>query len=121
MKKLKITLKAVSMLLAISIFLASCSSMTVISSSPSDAKVYLDGEFAGNTPYSHRDSKIVGSTTDVRIEKEGFKTFTTSFSKDERVDVGAIVGGVFFLFPFLWTMKYKPTHTYELTPSLSSK
>jgi hypothetical protein len=37
--------------------------------------------------------------------------------KDEEVDAGAIVGGLFLLFPFIWTMQYKPTHTYELTPS----
>ena len=30
--------------------------------------------------------------------------------------MGAIIGGVFLLFPFLWTMKYDPARTYELTP-----
>ena len=35
-------------------------------------------------------------------------------TKDEEVNVGAIVGGVFFVIPFLWTMQYKPLHTYEL-------
>jgi len=40
----------------------------------------------------------------------------TPFSRDEKADVGAIIGGVFFLFPFLWTMKYKPTHTFEMVP-----
>lgn len=34
--------------------------------------------------------------------------------RNERADAGAIVGGVFLLFPFLWTMKYDPEHTYEL-------
>jgi len=45
---------------------------------------------------------------------EGYEDFLGSFSRDEEVDVGAIIGGIFFLFPFLWTMKYKPFHTYEL-------
>jgi hypothetical protein len=31
--------------------------------------------------------------------------------------VGAIIGGIFVFVPFLWVMKYNPTHTYELTPS----
>jgi hypothetical protein len=30
--------------------------------------------------------------------------------------VGAIIGGIFVFVPFLWVMKYNPTHTYELTP-----
>jgi hypothetical protein len=50
------------------------------------------------------------------LEKEGYEPLNTIFSRNEEVDPGAIVGGVFFLFPFLWTMKYKPTHNYELMP-----
>ncbi|QCR21290.1 PEGA domain-containing protein [Pontibacter sp. SGAir0037] len=108
--------KAASLLLASSILFSSCASSTVIQSNPSGAKVYLDGEPVGETPYTHRDTKIVGSGTSVKLEKEGYETFNTYFSRDEEVDVGAIVGGFFFLVPFLWTMKYKPTHTYELKP-----
>jgi hypothetical protein len=48
------------------------------------------------------------------LTKEGYEDFMASFSRDEEVDVGAVIGGIFFLFPFLWTMKYKPFHTYEL-------
>jgi hypothetical protein len=88
----------------------------MIQSSPNEAKLYLNGEPVGTTPYTHRDTKIVGSTTTVRLTKEGYKDFTTSFSRNEEVDVGAIIGGLFLLFPFLWTMKYKPTHNYELVP-----
>ena len=46
--------------------------------------------------------------------KEGYETYNTSFSRDEQADVGAIIGGCFVLVPFLWTMKYKPVHSYEL-------
>lgn len=106
----------ISLLLAGSILLTSCASTTVIQSHPSGAKVYLDGESVGTTPYSHRDTKIVGSTIMVKIEKEGYETFNTYFSRDEEVDIGAIIGGFFVLVPFLWAMKYKPAHTYELTP-----
>jgi hypothetical protein len=38
----------------------------------------------------------------------------SALSRNERADVGAIIGGIFLLFPFLWTMKYNPVHTYEL-------
>lgn len=89
----------------------------MIQSNPSGAKVYLNGEPVGTTPYTHQDTKIVGSTTTVKLEKEGYEPLNTSFSRDEEADVGAIIGGIFVWVPFLWTMKYKPTHTYELTPS----
>jgi hypothetical protein len=93
----------------------------MIQSNPSGAKVYLNSEPVGTTPYSHTDTKIVGSTTTVKLEKEGYEPLNTFFSRNEEVDAGAIIGGIFVWIPFLWTMKYKPTHTYELTPSSNDK
>lgn len=52
----------------------------------------------------------------VKLEKEGFRPFVTTITKDEQVDVGAIIGGLFVVVPFLWTMKYQPVHNYELQP-----
>lgn len=114
MKKSPNITKIVACILAGSILFSSCASSTVIQSYPSGAKVYLNNEPVGVTPYQHRDTKIVGSTTDVRLEKDGYQTLNTSFSRNEDADVGAIIGGIFLLFPFLWTMKYKPSHNYEL-------
>ncbi|WP_160070055.1 PEGA domain-containing protein [Sphingobacterium bovisgrunnientis] len=108
--------KSISLFAASALLFASCASTTLINTTPAGAKVYLDGEAVGTTPYSHKDTKIVGTTTTIKLEKEGFEPFTTTFSRSEQADVGAIVGGVFFLFPFLWTMKYKPSRTYELIP-----
>ncbi len=93
----------------------------MIHSLPDGAKLYIDGEPVGNTPYMHTDTKIVGSTTTVKLEKEGYEPFYTSFSKDEEVNLGAIIGGLFVWVPFLWTMKYKPTHTYEMIPKATQK
>lgn len=118
----KFSIKAVAAFLAGAILFTSCASSTMIYSSPEGAKVYLNGEPVGKTPYLHTDTKIVGSTTTVRLEKEGYRPFHTSFSRDEAVDVGAIIGGLFVWVPFLWTMKYKPSHTYEMIPlSLEQK
>lgn len=103
--------------LAALILLESCASSTVIQSRPSGAKLYLNNAYVGETPHTHKDTKIVGSTTYVRLEKEGYETLQTAFSRDEQADVGAIIGGVFLLFPFLWTMKYDPSRTYELSPA----
>jgi hypothetical protein len=104
------------LLLSGSILLTGCASTTMIQSNPSGAKVYLNGEPVGVTPYEHRDRKIVGTKTIVKLEKEGYESFNTYFHRAEKVDVGALIGGIFVDFPFLWIMKYKPTHAYELKP-----
>lgn len=88
----------------------------MISSVPTGAKLYIDGELVGTTPYKYSDTKIVGNTVNIDLKKEGYQSFYNSFSRTEQANVGAIVGGLFLLFPFLWTMDYKPTHNYELTP-----
>ena len=116
MKKQTVTQKAIAIFLAVSILFSSCASTTMIRSNPTGAKVYLNGESVGTTPYTHKDTKIVGSTTTVELKLEGYETLNTTFSRNEQVDIGAIIGGCFLLVPFLWTMKYNPNHNYELTP-----
>lgn len=116
MKETSRSTKAISIFLAGLVLLTSCESMTMIQSSPSGAKVYMNGEIVGKTPYEHWDTKFTGSTTSIILEKEGFQPFNTSITRDEAVDVGAVIGGCFFLFPFIWTMKYKNAHNYELIP-----
>lgn len=68
----KIINTTVSLMLASSILLSSCASTTIIQSNPSGAKVYLNGEPAGVTPYTHQDTKLVGTTTSLKLEKEGY-------------------------------------------------
>jgi len=105
-----------AVLMAALIFFSSCSSTTLISSEPSGAAVYLNGEKVGKTPYSHTDTKIVGSCTQLRLEEEGYEVFNAVFCRNEQVDAGAIIGGLFFFPVFLWVMAYKPGRTYELIP-----
>ncbi len=109
-------MKAMALFLAIAIMATSCASTTLIHSIPSGAKVYIDGEPAGTTPYAHTDTKIVGSATQIKLKKEGYEDHNVVITRDEEVDVGALIAGFFFYVPFLWVMKYKPAHTYELTP-----
>lgn len=116
MKNNKTLIKLTSLILAGAILFSSCVSTTSIQSVPSGAKVYIDGQPAGTTPYTYSDTKIVGSMTTVKLEKEGYETTNVAFSRSEQADVGAIIGGILVWFPFLWTMKYNPVHTYELSP-----
>lgn len=98
------------------VLFSSCVSSTLIQSTPSGAKVYINGESVGNTPYIHRDSRIVGTITNIDLVKEGYNTLYTSIERAEQINPEAILGGLFFAVPFLWMMDYKPTHTYELVP-----
>jgi hypothetical protein len=94
-----------------------CGSTTLIKSIPEGAKVFIDGEPVGVTPYQHYDTKIIGSHTDIRLIMDGYENLDTWITRDEDLDVGALVGGILFPpIPFLWMMKYKPQHTYEMIP-----
>jgi hypothetical protein len=99
---------------ALAATLAACSSTTMINSNVPGAKVYLDGELVGTAPYAMSDMKIVGSTTQVRLEAPGYAPVTGVIRRNEEFSVGACIGGIFLLVPFLWIMEYKPVHTFEL-------
>jgi hypothetical protein len=99
-------------LLSVSSMIA-CSSTTTIRSTDPAAKIYVDGEYVGKGTVSHTDTKIIGSTTMVRLEKPGCEPRTFNFARNEEFDAGACAGGVFVLVPFLWIQKYKPEHVYE--------
>lgn len=98
------------------VFATGCVSTTLIRSAPTGAKVYLDGEPVGKTPYSMSDTKIVGSSTHVKLVLEGYEQFDANIQRNEVFDAGACLGGVLVLFPFLWIQGYKPEHNYELSP-----
>jgi hypothetical protein len=100
--------------LATTMALGACSSSTMIRSNPSGARVFLDGEYVGTTPYEMTDTKIVGSATSVRIEYPGLQPMVSSIKRSEEFDAVACLGGVFLLVPFLWVMGYKADHSYEL-------
>ncbi len=90
-----------------------CSSTTVIRSSDPEAKIYLDGELRGRGTATETDTKIIGASTSVKLQKDGCEPQFYSFSRSEEFDVGACIGGVLVLVPFLWIQKYKPEHNYE--------
>ncbi len=107
---------ALSVIIAVASLLASCSSTTLIQSNPPKAKIFFDDFFMGETPYYHTDSRIVGSSFTIKLEKEGYQPLVSIITKDEEPDLGAIIGGCFFVVPFLWTLKYQEVHSYELKP-----
>lgn len=50
------------------------------------------------------------------LKKEGYQDLSAVFSRNENPNVGAIIGGVLVLVPFLWVMDYKPSYSYEMVP-----
>lgn len=62
----------------------------------------------------YTDTQIVGSTVSLLFKKEGCKDGRGVFTRSEQFDVGACIGGVLVLVPFLWIMGYNPGHYYEL-------
>lgn len=98
-----------------SFLVSACSSTTMIKSTDPTVKIYVDDQLEGTGQVSHSDTKIVGSTTYVKFKKEGCETQTFSFSRSEEFDVGACIGGVLVLVPFLWIEKYRPMHEYEFS------
>lgn len=113
MKSVSTRLAALSMA---AVFTTGCVSTTLIRSEPSGAKLYLDGEAVGKTPYSMSDTKIVGSSTHVKLVLDGYEPFDANIQRNEVFDAGACIGGLLVLFPFLWIQGYKPQHNYELSP-----
>jgi hypothetical protein len=93
-----------------------CASSTVLQTQPAGARVSINGMVVGQTPYTMTDSKIVGTTTMVHFEYPGYAPLDAMISRSEEVDVLPLIGGIFLLVPFLWVMKYQPTHFYQLQP-----
>jgi len=116
MKSISPTLRALSIFCAALMFLSSCASTTLIQSEPNGANLYLDGMKVGETPYTHSDTKIVGATTTIKMKKEGYKDLDAIMSRNEKLLVGALIGGLFVWIPFLWIMGYDENRTYELEP-----
>lgn len=99
--------------LVISLQTMSCSSKTMIKASDPQAKIYVNGTYKGTGTAYHQDTKIIGATNFVKIEKDGCMAQNYNFSRDEKFSVGACIGGVFVLVPFLWIMGYDSEHAYD--------
>lgn len=97
---------------------AGCASSTVIQSQPPGARVFLNNVPVGTTPYTMTDANIVGTATQVRLEYPGYQPLTTYIVRSEELDALAFIGGFILLVPFLWMMKYSPSHFYQLQPEV---
>ncbi|MBI5827539.1 MAG: PEGA domain-containing protein [Deltaproteobacteria bacterium] len=102
--------------ITIVVFVSGCASTTLIKTVPDSAKVHVDGQLIGYSPVSYSDTAVSGTTKTVLLKKEGYKDKTGLIRKEE-AQVGPIIGGLFFLFPFIWTLGYPDSYTFELEPA----
>lgn len=106
--------RASSLVVASAILLQTgCASKTIIRSTDPQAKIYIEGEYRGTGTVNYEDTKIVGSSTTIRLDKDGCAPQTHELKRNEKFDGWACFGGVLVLFPFLWIMKYKSEHNYS--------
>ena len=94
-------------------FLFGCASSTLIKSNPPGAKLYLDGQDLGETPYTYSDKAAAGTMRTVKLKKEGYKDFNGTI-KREKLSVGALIGGIFLLVPLIWILEYPPEYNFEM-------
>jgi len=94
-------------------FLLGCASSTLIKSNPPGAKLYLDGQVQGETPYTYSDKAAAGTMRTVTLKYEGYKDFNGTI-KREQLSVGALIGGIFLLVPFIWILEYPPQYNFEM-------
>ena len=100
-------------LLMIFFFLFGCASTTLIKSDPPGAKLYLDGQPQGDTPYLYSDQAVAGTVRTVTLRKEGYKEFTGTIRR-EKLFVPALISGIFLLIPFIWILEYPPQYHFEI-------
>ena len=101
-----------------SVTLLACTSTTHIDSSDPDAKIFVNGEYLGTGHAHYSDRKISFSSNEVKLRKEGCLPQYYTFTRNEGIDLGAIVGGYFLTFPYLWVADYKPYREYDYSCEL---
>ena len=98
----------------LALILSSCASTTTIGIVPRnlDAKVYADGKYIGQAPAILKDAKISGASTMIRIEVEGYEDYVAYIEKSSQLNIGALVGGIFFFVPYAWILGYEPYYEF---------
>jgi hypothetical protein len=94
-------------------FLAACASATTIRSSPSGAKVYLDGQYIGDTPVVHEDMDIAGTSKKVVLKHDGYRDQVGTIRKEE-LKIFPLVAGLIVLIPLFWVTGYAEEYHFIL-------
>lgn len=96
----------------IMISMIGCSTLVTIDSEPRGADLYINNKKVGQTPYSAKLDDLVSKEYHVILKKEGYKDCHGVLEKE--IKIGALIGGVLILVPFLWCYGPAPFHNYIL-------
>ena len=102
--------KMIALLLVLA--LAGCSTFVNIRTDPKDAKLYINDEPKGETPFYGDLSDGLFARYLCRIEAPGYKPLYVQLSKE--LKWGAFIAGWFFYVPWLWASGPKPFYSFEL-------
>lgn len=89
------------------------SSGTSIRVSDPDARIYVNGEYVGTGKGYYSDHKPMFTKQEVTLRKDGCAEQSHTFRRNERPDLGAIVGAYYLALPALWMTQYKDHRLYE--------
>lgn len=106
-------MKRLICLVAALVLLSACSSGTRIRVSDPDARIYVNGEYVGTGKGYYSDRKPAFSKQEVTLRRNGCTEETYTFRRNEKPDIGAIVGAYLFAVPILWLTQYKGYRAYE--------
>lgn len=115
-------LKYITFAIIPALLFCSCSSSMKIDSDPQGARVYINREYKGDTPYVYTDKKVFWTELDVTLKKENYKDFNILIRKNEgdintKAGCGALVCLPIWGLPFvLWVFDYPAEKKYELEP-----
>ena len=107
---------SIAIMMASIVLMTSCESLTEINTIPSGAKVYVNGEYIGDTPVKYRDTKLSWACTPLKITMDGYQDKNESLCKNEEINKEALFVGLFVWPCLVWIMGYKKSRTYELVP-----
>jgi hypothetical protein len=93
--------------------LGACSSGTSIRVSDPEARIYVNGEYVGTGHAYYSDRKPAFTKQKITVRKDGCEAQHYSLRRNERPDLGAIVGAYYLAVPVLWLTQYKGYHAYE--------
>ena len=96
-----------------SMLLLACSSSTTIRVSDPDARIYVNGEYLGSGEARYTDRKPAFTVQEVTLRKRGCVDESYRFRRNERPDIGAIIGAFLFVVPAAWFTQYKRERAYE--------
>lgn len=95
-----------------------CSSTTKLITEPPGARVYVNGDPVGETPYEYSDMAVIGTSLVIRLEKPGYEPLTAVIPRSEELDpIACGAGACLCPVVFLWVMRYRSEHHYILKPS----